>query len=579
MSLLKQCGTALLACALSVTVAPAFATADIGHDHDGDALSVNTAPASATKGSALLRVCADPGNMPLSNNKGEGFHNKIVEILAQAMGAQLTYYYRPYLERGRTSQTVDIDACDILMDMSPDDDRLLTTRPVYRSAFVLVYCNDRGYAFTSLADPRLLNDLTVGVFQHSAARQVLQERGLTRSNTVVHPISYNADVEPERQPSRQVQQVIDGRLDVAAIWGPMAGWYKAVKGAPLTIQPMNLMDDSTPLEFELSVGMRKGAEELKARIEQALVREQARIRRTLEEYGVPLVECARCVVSGTLPSHGPYKPPDRVAATSRPAAEPDMKQVALQTDTALAGGETVDSELHNAILANQPKRADYLIARGADVNGRDAQNQTPLMTAVMHGHEPVVALLLNRKADPNLADKDGWTAMMRAVQRDDPTMVRLLAAHGADAEAINRNGMSALTMAALHGKSLAAAALLESGAKVDGAIGTARYTPLMISIFSGAQPVAQALLRYGAQVNASNSGGLTALMIAAVSNRPEMVALLLGAGADAALKDDAGRTALALARERDAAAVVSLLTGRSAVGGAAPAAAQKRGLY
>jgi quinoprotein dehydrogenase-associated probable ABC transporter substrate-binding protein len=577
MSMMKRFGTALLACALSVTVAPAFATADIGHDHDGDALSVNTAPASATEGSALLRVCADPGNMPLSNNKGEGFQNKIAEILAQAMGAQLTYYYRPYLERGLTSQTVDADACDILMDMSPNDDRLLTTRPVYRSAFVLVYRNDKGYAFNGLDDPRLLNDLTVGVFQHSAARQVLQERGLTRGNTVVHPISYNADVKPERQPSRQVQQVINGRLDVAAIWGPMAGWYKAVKGAPVTIQPMNLMDDTTPLEFEVSIGMRKGAEALKTRIEQTMMREKTRIRRILEEYGVPLVECERCIVSGDLPSHGPYKAPARVAADLA-QTEPSEAQLTRDIDAALAGGETVDSELHNAILANDPTRVRYLIARGADVNGRDAQNQTPLMMAVMHGHEPVVALLLNCKADPNLADKDGWTALMRAVQRNDPTMVRLLAAHGADLEVVNRTGMTALAMAALHGKSLAAAALLESGAKVDGAIGTARYTPLMISMFSGAQPVAQALLRYGAQVNASNSGGLTALMIAAASNRSEMVALLLGAGADAALKDDAGRTALALARERDAAAVVSLLTGRSAVGGAA-SAAQERGLY
>ncbi|CBE67240.1 quinoprotein dehydrogenase-associated putative ABC transporter substrate-binding protein [Candidatus Methylomirabilis sp.] len=572
MSLLKQCGTVLLACALSVTVAPAFVIADIGHD--GGAPSVNVAPASATEGSALLRVCADPGNMPLSNNKGEGFQNKIAEILAQAMGAQLTYYYRPYLERGLTSQTVDADRCDMLMDIPSGEERLLTTKPVYRSTFVLVYRNDKGYAFKGLDDPRLLNDLKVGVFQHSAARQVLQERGLARGNTIVHAVSYDTDVNPERQPSRQIRQVIDGRLDVAAIWGPMAGWYKAVEGAPLTILPMNLMDDATPLEFELSVGMRRGAEELKTRIEQALVREQARIRRTLEEYGVPLVECARCLVSGTLPSHGPYTPPAPVTATSPPAAAPDMTQVALQTDAALAGGGTLDEELHYAILASQPKRADYLIARGADVNGRDAQNQTPLMTAVMHGHEPVVALLLNRKADPNRADNDGWTALMRAVQRDDPTMVRLLAAHGADPEAINRNGMSALTMAALHGKSLAAAALLESGAKVDSAIGTARYTPLMISVFSGTQPVAQALLRYGAQVNARNGGGLTALMIAAASNRPEMVALLLGAGADAALKDAEGRTALALARERDAATVVSLLTGRSAVGSAAKPAAQ-----
>lgn len=550
MSMVKRFGAVLLACALSVAGAPAV----------------------ATERSPLLRVCADPGNMPLSNNKGEGFHNKIVEILAQAMGAQLTYYYRPYLERGRTSQTVDIDACDILMDMSPDDDRLLTTRPVYRSAFVLVYRNDRGYAFTSLSDPRLLNDVKVGVFQHSAARQVLQERGLTRGNTVVHPISYNADLHPERQPSRQVQQVIDGRLDVAAIWGPMAGWYKAVKGAPLTIQPINLMDDTTPLEFELSVGMRKGDEKLKARIEQALMQEKTRIRQVLEEYGVPLVECKRCIVSGALPSHGPYKAPARVAAADRVQAEPSEAQLTRQIDAALADGGTLDGELYNAVLANDLARVRYLIGRGVDTNVRNAQNQTPLMVAVINSHEPVAAVLLDHKADPNIADNDGWTALMHAVQRSDPTMVRLLAAHGVDLEALTRNGISALAMAAQYVKGPAAVALIESGAKVDRAVGKVGYTALMISAFSGALPVAQALVQHGAQVNARNAGGLTALMIAAASNRLEMVALLLNAGADAALKDDEGRTALMLARERDAAAVVSLLTDRVDAGSAAPAA-------
>lgn len=536
MSMVKRCGAVLLACMLSFTGAPAV----------------------ATERSPLLRVCADPGNMPLSNNKGEGFHNKIVEILAQAMGAQLIYYYRPYLERGRTSQTVDIDACDVLMDMSPDDDRLLTTRPLYRSAFVLAYRNDRGYAFTSLDDPRLLNDLKVGVFQHSAARQVLQERGLTRGNTVVHPISYNADLHPERQPSRQVQQVIDGRLDVAAIWGPMAGWYKAVKGAPLTIQPINLMDDSTPLEFELSIGMRKSDGKLKARIEQALMQEKTRIRRILEEYGVPLVECDRCIVSGDLPSHGPYKAPARVAAARQVQAEPSEAQLTQQIDAALAGGGTLDEELFNAVLADDLTRARYLIGRGADANARNAQHQTPLMTAVMNGYEPVTAVLLDHKADPNAGDNDGWTVLMHAVQRNDPKMVRLLAAHGVDLEAVNRKGVTALAMAAQYDKGPAAVALIESGAKVDSVVGKARYTPLMISAFSGALPVAQALVQHGAQVNARNEGGLTPFMIAAASNRPEMAVLLLKAGADAALKDDKGRTAMMLAREGAAAAVLNM---------------------
>src|ERR1700738_3834300 len=118
--------------------------------------------------------------------------------------------------------------------------------PLYRSTFVLVHRNDKGINIKSLDDPAL-KKLRIGVFQVSAMRTALSEHHIV-DNTVIHYLSHNADIEDANRPSYQIQQVIDGTLDVAAAWGPMAGYYKTVLHAPLTIRPANLMEDKVPLE-------------------------------------------------------------------------------------------------------------------------------------------------------------------------------------------------------------------------------------------------------------------------------------------------------------------------------------------
>src|ERR1700684_2073281 len=98
---------------------------------------------AATKKLGYLRVCADPGNMPFSDMRGEGFENKIAGILARSMGATLTYFWRPQLERGLTRATFDEDECDVLMDVPADYEAALTTTPFYRTTYVLAYRSDR----------------------------------------------------------------------------------------------------------------------------------------------------------------------------------------------------------------------------------------------------------------------------------------------------------------------------------------------------------------------------------------------------------------------------------------------------
>jgi len=550
----KHYGAALLTmvlCTLSqAALAEKYDQSNTGETPEIKAKDKNLSP---------LRVCADPGNMPITNDKGEGYSNKIATIIAEGMGTTTTYFYRPYLERGLTRQTFDNNECDILMDMSLEDERMLVTMPVYRSTFVLAYRNDKDIAIKSLDDPKLLNEYQVGVFQHSAIRTVLQERGINRNNTVVRSISHNADLQPEKQPHRQVQDVVDGKLDVAAIWGPMAGWYKTMKHAPITVVPVNRMDDHTQMEFSLGIGMKKNANELKARIEKSMLDNKDKIRKVLDDYGVPLVQCADCVVSGDVPTHGAYKPRARVAQKSLVPKQSDPAQLPAMIDEAVKQGSTLDQELHNATIARDSTRIEYLLKRGASVNARDTEGLTPLMVAVKSEDLSVVNGLLEYKADPNLQDNDGWTAAMHGVRFNDPKMFRLLGKFKANFDLTNKDGLTALGMATYDNKANAAVAMLDNAANPDAAMGGAKYTALMIAVQRGNLTMAQTLLQYKANPNARNAGGVTPLMIAAVKDQEMIVSLLLKSGANPNLKDEEGKTALMLARENDAQKAAAML--------------------
>jgi quinoprotein dehydrogenase-associated probable ABC transporter substrate-binding protein len=509
-------------------------------------------PPAAIKKMGSLRICADPGNMPLSNDKGEGFENKIATIIAEGMGTHTSYFYRPYLERGLTRQTFDNNECDILMDMSPDDERMMTTIPVYRSTFVLAHRNDKGIEIKSLDDPKLLNDYKVGVFQHSAIRTVLQEHGINRANSVVRSISHDADLQPNRQPHMTVQQMVDGEFDVAAVWGPFAGWYKAKKNAPITVVPVNVLEDNTQLEFSLAIGMRKNAKDLKATIEAVMLKEKDKIKKVLDEYGVPLVKCDDCVVSGDLPSHGKYKPRIKIAQSALTPKQSDPAVLPAMIDEALKQGSTLEGELHNATIARDSTRIEYLLKRGAKIDARDTEQQTPLIVAAKGGDLSVINGLLEYKADPNAQDDDGWTAAMHAVRSNEPKIFRLLGKHKANFNLVNKDGVSALAMAVNDNKANAAVAMLDNNANPDLAMGSGKYNALMLAVTKGNQPMAQTLLQYKASPNAKNAGGVTPLMIAAHNNQDMIISLLLKSGANLALKDEQGKTALMLAKENDA---------------------------
>jgi quinoprotein dehydrogenase-associated probable ABC transporter substrate-binding protein len=501
---------------------------------------------------AVLRVCADPGNMPLSNNKGEGLENKMAEVLAQALGTTLTYYYRPGVERGLIRNTLDADQCDVMLDMPSDSDDVLTTTPLYRTTFVFVSRSDRNLHIKSFDDPRL-RTLKIGVYETSTIREVLANHGV--GNVQVHYLSHNADLVPENQPSYQIQQVIDGKLDLAAAWGPLAGYFKTVQKAPLSIEPVNLMDDEVPLQYDMSFAVRRGDRALKQQLEQAMHDKRDALRAILDTYGVPLVQCEGCVISGDLPAHGPYR-------ESAPAAPPVRapKVSIAQVDDWLAHGSDLTTELNNGVLADDQTRVSYLLdKKHADVNALDLQGESPLHNAIVQRSPAMVKLLLAHGADVNKRDRDGWTPIMTAAYCDDADDVRLLASHGADPNAVSNQKLTALGVATQYAKVKAALALIDVGADPGRPIGDAGYTPLMLASANDARELAAALIAKGADVNAHNGGGVTALMMAAANGRVDMINLLLHAGANAKAQSDRGDTALSIARAKGDQKVVALL--------------------
>jgi quinoprotein dehydrogenase-associated probable ABC transporter substrate-binding protein len=509
-----------------------------------------------------LTVCADPGNMPLTNMKGEGFENKIAQLIGQTLGTGVQYYWRPSIERGLMRTTLSEGNCDVWMDMASDTEGATVLSPLYRSTFVLAYRNDKNIHIKTLNDPPL-KVLRVGVFQVSAMRTVLAEHHVI-DNTVIQYLSHNGDLIETNQPSYQVQQVIDGSLDIAAVWGPMAGYYKEVMHAPLVIQPVNMLEDETPLEFNMTLAVPRGRPDIKAAVEDAIAQNADGIKKILMEYGVPLVKCDECTVSGDLPSHGPYKPP-KVEVESASVIAKHKAQRMAELKKWLADGANPDDELNNAIVANDVDRVNYLLTHAAHVNSTDGEGFTPLISAIRFGFVPVASAILDHKGDVNLADRNGWTPLMWASWSDNPAAINLLVKRGAKVEATDPEGLTALAVASQNAKLKSANALVSAGADVNAPVAKGGYTPLMLAAIAGSSELGGALIAHGAKVNATNPGGVTALMIAAAGNKSTVVQLLLKSGADVNAKSEDGRTALSIAQSNNSDAVVKVL--QEAAGG------------
>jgi mxaJ protein len=236
----------------------------------------------------VLRVCGDPDNLPFSNNKQEGFENKIAGVMARDLALTLAYHWWPH-QRGLVRNTLGAGACDVLISIPKGYDPVLWTKPYYRSAYVLAQLRSNGRTVTSLDDPAL-KQLRIGTHVGSPPYDALAERGLA-SALVTYPLFFDPRVtDPSRRPAKLLEDVVAGELDLAVAWGPMAGYF--VKTAPVksSLVLVPLADDPTlPMTFEFSMGVQKGNQALKKQLEEAIDRRRDEITKILDDYGVPLL--------------------------------------------------------------------------------------------------------------------------------------------------------------------------------------------------------------------------------------------------------------------------------------------------
>jgi mxaJ protein len=247
---------------------------------------------SADKPTRELRVCSDPNNLPFSNQREEGFENRLAELIAGDLDASVTYTWLPQ-RRGFIRNTLGANACDVVMGMTAGAERVLTTRPYYRSTYVFVYRKDLSIPIRSLDDPAL-RKLKIGVqligddYANTPPVHALSRRGIV-GNLV--GFSVFGDYSKENPPARIIDAVVDGQVDIALAWGPLAGYFAKRSGADLIVVPVSPISDPPALQYRFDIALAVGPDNaaLRDELDRVLVRKRSEIRRILIEYGVPLV--------------------------------------------------------------------------------------------------------------------------------------------------------------------------------------------------------------------------------------------------------------------------------------------------
>ena len=248
---------------------------------------------SVTRPAGVLRVCADPNNLPFSNQRGEGFENKIAELLAHDMGERVEYTWWAQ-RRGFFRNTLRAGTCDIVIGVPAAFELALTTKPYYRSTYVFLSRKDRRLNLTSLDDPKL-KDLKIGVqiigddFSNAPPAHALGRRHIVGN---VKGFTVYGDYSQPNPPARIVDAVAKGDVDVAIVWGPLAGYFAKQARVPLEVVPVSPQIDQPflPFVFDISMGVRRDDQQLRDEVEQVMDKRREEIDRILREYQVPRVD-------------------------------------------------------------------------------------------------------------------------------------------------------------------------------------------------------------------------------------------------------------------------------------------------
>lgn len=247
-----------------------------------------------------LRVCQDPNNLPFSNVNGEGIENKIAELFGKALGLPVTYYSFPqrlaFIRNTLKFKLPDEDyPCDIVIGVPAGYDQVSVTKPYYRSTYALVFPKGKGMDQVASAEDFLKLDaaklatLRIGIYDRSPASAWLNKHNLVEQG-VPYKIM-NAD--PDQYPGEIIEKdLAAGKLDVAIVWGPIAGYFaRRVKTPALAVVPMK-SEPGVKFDYQMAMGVRYGEREWKQQVEGLIESKRSEIQAILKAYDVPIVDAS-----------------------------------------------------------------------------------------------------------------------------------------------------------------------------------------------------------------------------------------------------------------------------------------------
>lgn len=236
----------------------------------------------------VLRVCADPSNMPFTDQSGEGFEDKLAKIVAEGTGRKsVAYTWFPSIT-GFVRNTLGANRCDIIMGYAQGDELVQNTNAYYRSSYVLIY--RKGGALSgveTLADPKL-KDKRIGVVEGTPPTASMAKAKLM-GKAKVYPLMVDTRAMPSMA-ELAMRDMQSGAIDAAILWGPMAGYYASRSGAEMTLVPLIHEKGGQRMIYRITMGVRPSDQNWKRTLNTVIKENQTKIDRLLLEYGVPLLD-------------------------------------------------------------------------------------------------------------------------------------------------------------------------------------------------------------------------------------------------------------------------------------------------
>ena len=234
----------------------------------------------------VLRVCADPRNLPFSNEKGEGFENKLAELFAEKLQKKLDYMYFPQAT-GFVRMTLGAHRCDVIMGFPQGDELAQGTNPYYRTAYALVAKQGSGLDDVSTLEDDRLKGKRIGIVAGTPPGTNMAVNGLMAN---AKPYALMIDTRFDSSAEAMIGDLMSGQIDAGILWGPMAGFYAKKANPPLHVTPLVKETTGPRLTFRIGMGVRAADQNWKRLLNRLIQENQPAINRILLDFGVPLLD-------------------------------------------------------------------------------------------------------------------------------------------------------------------------------------------------------------------------------------------------------------------------------------------------